>query len=95
MIDNLSQTEAIQLGAELLRKFNMKEGFKIQYFPKSSASIVRATGETEGEPISRAPSPIAPLLIDNVTLFTFAGFEIVESIRAGYSERLNILCLAP
>lgn len=100
MIDKLSPTEAIILGAELLRRFNMKPGFEIQYFPKSSGSIVRAHGELKEptiEPIDQAPPPWAPLLLDPVTLFSFAGFEpkSTQSIRAGYSEKLNILCLAP
>lgn len=86
----------VRAGATARNVFRLQENFEIRIFPSDCPETV-IVWETQkpGKSVGGYLSPYAPMPErDEVKLLPFATAYNNDSIRMGYSERLNILCLS-
>jgi hypothetical protein len=87
----------IRAGAMAQKQFEMREDFEIRVFPSDAPETVRVWNSPRAAAIvdSKDPSPfMLPPAYTDVKLEVFGTRYNNDTIRMGYTRRLNILCLS-
>lgn len=92
----ISIPNLIKAGAIARASFPLREGFEVRVFSSDTPKTFRIMKARPAEFVGRSHVSryMLPPEEDEVKLLTFADSESFETIRMGYSERLNILCVA-